>query len=198
MVNFGKFFVEQDMFGQPIAVNFKGSDVFKTQLGAVLSLATYGLILFNLVSLIQSFFNGSRQSESQRSEKYDLFFSDAVNLQENLVQLSLINFSGRDLYKMVRPRMTKLSEPGKGGVVYKKEEIVPLVECRGQQRKTIIDYWTVRGYNNVDSYELLCPDGQDLIIQGEGKSQDTQMIRIDYEYCFETNPLEDCLSEIEV
>ena len=60
MVNFGKFLVEQDMFGQPIAVNFKGSDVFKTQLGAILSLATYGLILFNLVGLIQSFFDGSR------------------------------------------------------------------------------------------------------------------------------------------
>ena len=60
MASFGKFLVEQDMFGQPVTVNFKGSDVYKTKLGAFLSLATYSLIIFNLVSLIQSFFDGSR------------------------------------------------------------------------------------------------------------------------------------------
>ena len=61
------------MFGQPITVNYRGSDVFRTKLGAILSFTTYALMLFNLVNLVQSFFDGSKQIESQRTEKFDRF-----------------------------------------------------------------------------------------------------------------------------
>ena len=61
------------MFGQPITVNYRGSDVFRTKLGAILSFLTYALMLFNLINLVQSFFDGSKQIESQRTEKFDRF-----------------------------------------------------------------------------------------------------------------------------
>ena len=40
------------MFGQPVNVNYRGSDNFRTKPGALLSLATYSLMLFNLISLV--------------------------------------------------------------------------------------------------------------------------------------------------
>ena len=57
----GNFLIEMDIYGAPIAVNYKGSDVYKTKLGAFSSLVTYVLILVNLGMAVQSFFNGSRQ-----------------------------------------------------------------------------------------------------------------------------------------
>ena len=72
------------MFGQPITVKYLGSDNFRTKPGALLSLATYSLMLFNLINLVQSFFNGDKQSESQRSEKFDRLTAGEYSLEENL------------------------------------------------------------------------------------------------------------------
>ena len=51
--------VAWDMYGQPISVNYRGDAVFKTKVGAFCSFATYALIIFNLVALVESFFDGS-------------------------------------------------------------------------------------------------------------------------------------------
>lgn len=59
MQKFVDFIVSQDMYGQPVTVNFRGDDTFRTKVGALLSLATNALIIFNLVNLVQAFFNGS-------------------------------------------------------------------------------------------------------------------------------------------
>ena len=48
------------MFGQPVTLNYRGSDVFRTKPGALLSLATYALMLFSLANLVQSFFDGDK------------------------------------------------------------------------------------------------------------------------------------------
>ena len=53
-----------DIYGQPITVNFEGSDVYKTKLGGLVSIATYILMLVNLIGLLTDFFNDSRQNES--------------------------------------------------------------------------------------------------------------------------------------
>ena len=87
MKKFTNFFVSKDMFGQPVTVNYRGSDVFRTKIGALLSLATYILIVFNSISLVHSFFDGSKQSESQRTEKFDLFLADSYLLDDYDVQL---------------------------------------------------------------------------------------------------------------
>ena len=58
--NFSEFLVERDMFGHDVSINYSGSDVFKTKVGACVSLLTYMLMIFNLVSLSGAFMDGSR------------------------------------------------------------------------------------------------------------------------------------------
>ena len=50
------------MFGLPIGVNYRGDDHYRTKLGALVSFATYFLIAGNLISLIQCFYDGSKQN----------------------------------------------------------------------------------------------------------------------------------------
>ena len=59
---FVDFLVDFDIFGQPIGVNYKGKDVFKTKIGALVTLMAYTVILFNLVTLSQDFMNNSKQT----------------------------------------------------------------------------------------------------------------------------------------
>ena len=42
-----KLLVNQDVYGTPIGVHYKGQDSFKTGLGALCTLATYVLIMVN-------------------------------------------------------------------------------------------------------------------------------------------------------
>ena len=57
--SFTKFFVKRDVFGQPINVLYKGSEVYKTKLGAIFSFAMLLLTLINTYLLIVGFFDGS-------------------------------------------------------------------------------------------------------------------------------------------
>ncbi len=59
---FVDFLVDFDIFGQPIGVNYKGKDVFKTKIGALITLMVYIVIIFNFVSLSQDFMNNSKQT----------------------------------------------------------------------------------------------------------------------------------------
>ena len=51
--------VNQDIFGHAIKVNYRSSDTFKTSLGAFCTIATYTLIIINLVTLMTDFIDGS-------------------------------------------------------------------------------------------------------------------------------------------
>ena len=62
--SFTKFFVERDVFGQPINVLYKGSETYKTKLGALFTFITLMLTLINAYSLVVGFFDGSQQKES--------------------------------------------------------------------------------------------------------------------------------------
>ena len=42
--------VERDIFGHPIHVNYKGSDTYQTRIGALCTVVTYTLMVFNLVT----------------------------------------------------------------------------------------------------------------------------------------------------
>ena len=63
MNRLGDFFTSFDIYGHSVAVNYKGNGVYQTRLGAIVTLATYVLMLFNLATLITAFLNGSRQEE---------------------------------------------------------------------------------------------------------------------------------------
>ena len=80
---FAKFFVARDIFGQAITVNYKGSDAYRTKMGALCTILTYVLILINGISLVEGFLNGSKQSESAQTLFYDRFNEGKQSLDEN-------------------------------------------------------------------------------------------------------------------
>ena len=84
------FLVDQDIFGQPISVFYKDSDVFKTRLGALATMATYALMLFNLLTLMQAFFDGSKQTDSYGSLVIDKFTAGPFNLLEQQMQIAMV------------------------------------------------------------------------------------------------------------
>jgi len=85
--------VDKDIYGHPVSINYQGSGTFKTKLGALVTLCTFTLILFNLVNTIAAFNDGSRQSESQGTSVIDKFTAGPLNLQENQFELTVIRFS---------------------------------------------------------------------------------------------------------
>ena len=52
--------ISTDIYGQAVTVNYDGSDVYRTKLGGLVSIATFSLMLVNLVGLVTDFFNNSR------------------------------------------------------------------------------------------------------------------------------------------
>ena len=76
-------FTSFDMYGHSVGVNYKGNGVYQTRLGAAVTLVTYALMLFNLVTLISAFFDGSKQEEKTQTSYADPFLTDAYNLAEH-------------------------------------------------------------------------------------------------------------------
>ena len=59
--------VNRDIYGHNIGVHYRGSDSFKTRLGAFVTLITYLLISFNFERLLVAFKDGSKQEEKNQS-----------------------------------------------------------------------------------------------------------------------------------
>ncbi len=71
MNRLGAFLVDQDIYGHPISVHYKGSESYKTLLGALCTVATYVLIGINLFTLLTTFNDGSNQNEISRVNYFD-------------------------------------------------------------------------------------------------------------------------------
>ena len=84
------FLVEQDMFGQSISVFYKARDVFKTKMGALASICTYMLMLFNLTTLLQAYAQGTKQQTSFETSVLDLFTAGAFPLIDYGLELSVL------------------------------------------------------------------------------------------------------------
>ena len=54
-----KFLVNQDMYGHMIGVHYRGKDVYKTRLGALVSIAMYVIMSMNAYSLYIAYRDGS-------------------------------------------------------------------------------------------------------------------------------------------
>ena len=93
------------MFGQPMGVNYKGDNHFRTKLGACVSILMYVLLISNLMSLGEAFLDGSRQNETQQSEKYDRYFAGNMSLPENMFQISIVSFYPPWFSSVGKPRM---------------------------------------------------------------------------------------------
>ena len=73
----------RDMYGFGIGLNYRGSGTYQTKVGALCTLVTYVMMIFNLVGLLTAFFDGSNQQEKIQTTTYDLHGTDKVNLAEN-------------------------------------------------------------------------------------------------------------------
>lgn len=67
--------MEQDIYGHPIGVHYKGSGVYQTRLGAFCTFATYALLIFNFISLSLEYELGSKQEVKTTEILFDQFFS---------------------------------------------------------------------------------------------------------------------------
>ena len=85
---FGRFLKNQDMFGHTIGVHYRGDSAYKTRLGALVTFATYFLMLIYLSKLSADFFDGSNQEEKGQRIKIDLFNEGPVILAENYFEIA--------------------------------------------------------------------------------------------------------------
>ena len=53
--SFTRFFVDRDIFGRPITVLYKGSDKYKTKIGAVCTLVVIVLLLIDTTILVNGY-----------------------------------------------------------------------------------------------------------------------------------------------
>ena len=81
-IDIGEKIVDQDVYGHPVGVHYKGSDTFKTKLGAFCTLGTYVMIFFNLTVLMVAYMDDSRREEKFLESLFDRFKSDQFNLQD--------------------------------------------------------------------------------------------------------------------
>ena len=75
--------LDQDVFGSPIGVHYKGGDTFKTGLGSFFTLVAFIFVTINMVTLLIEFKSGAKQDEKTETTREDIFFSEPINFKEN-------------------------------------------------------------------------------------------------------------------
>ena len=60
------------MYGHVIGVHYRGSGSYQTRLGAFFTLATYALMLVNMLTLSTAFLDGSMQDEKFQKTTIEL------------------------------------------------------------------------------------------------------------------------------
>ena len=87
----GEFLTGLDMYGHPIGVHYKGSDTYQTQIGSLLTIVTYVVMIINLVTLLTAFNDGSEQQEKTSTNFVDSFVTDAYGLKEHNFDIVLMS-----------------------------------------------------------------------------------------------------------
>ena len=87
--SFFEFLKERDVFGQPITVSYKGSDVLKTYMGTFATILTYALILFNGLTLFTNFANSELAQTSSSTVQFDRHPAGAFNFEDNSFRVSV-------------------------------------------------------------------------------------------------------------
>ena len=127
-----EFLVQRDIYGQPITVLYKGSEVFRTKLGALFSLATYVLVLMELITLVRGMFDGSHQHESSSHFSFARYSAGEFNLKHNKFDLSVVQHSPLtpDIGRYKATRMH-----GEAGHVAKYD--LPLKKCSESKQESL-------------------------------------------------------------
>ena len=163
-----EFLVGQDMYGQPVSVLYRGSDFYRTKVGAFFTMATYALMLFNLAALLQGFFDGSRQKQSQNSGFFDRFDAGALKFDEHRFNVRIpkpMDFT-EDIGRF---RMSKWTIQFKDeqGLVDDYEEL-RLQVCEQDEIRKYWNFFTSRGIElDPEKNTLMCPEDAKLYLESE-------------------------------
>ena len=106
------FLVARDIYTQPVGVNYRGSDVFQTKLGAFFTFVTYLVMMFNFTTLMQAFFDGSRQSVSSVTTTYDRYSEGKFSLGENSIRINILDYDKPLTPDIGRYRFSKWTTTG--------------------------------------------------------------------------------------
>ena len=80
---FLKFLTGLDIYGHTVGVHYHGDSSFKTGFGAVLSLISLILIMFNTLGLFNAFITKEDQKESVRTFSESLMDVGPLNLRDS-------------------------------------------------------------------------------------------------------------------
>ena len=125
---FGHFLLSRDIFGQHISVLYRGSDVYRTRLGAFLSILTYLIVLLNGIFLVQDYFGTERQSETQQTRLQDLYKAGPYRLDQNNFTLT-VTWSTSIPKSALRPRLSKKRRILNQTTLLDEFEEIPLEDC---------------------------------------------------------------------
>jgi hypothetical protein len=79
-----------DIYGEPIQLNYRGQPAFKTKVGCLATLATFGLMFGFGYSKVAQLINKTNPSITQTSITLDLLNSDVEpNLKDNKFEISI-------------------------------------------------------------------------------------------------------------
>ena len=142
------FLVNQDMYGHAVGINFKGKEVYQTRLGSFCTLATYVLMLVNILVLTIAFTTGTNQEEKQGTTQFDRSAdSEKYNWNDYNLDAGLVH------YPPMPPNIGTFRAyqrtGGSCGDVYDCVEKgfakeIPLGMCSENQQFRYEDYWVPR------------------------------------------------------
>mmetsp|Transcript_12736 Transcript_12736/g.17156 ORF Transcript_12736/g.17156 Transcript_12736/m.17156 type:complete len:164 (-) Transcript_12736:1228-1719(-) len=155
--------IDWDIYGQPITVQYRGSDTLKTRMGALCTLITYILLLINMIALIKAFSTQSNREESAQNLWFDSFKAGQFKFSENAFSLRIGSFVP------IKDRFGRLviNQATKGGV---ESEEVPLEVCDPETQEEIRNFWRLRVDDEtlpyIDDLSLGCPDTSKMFVEG--------------------------------
>ena len=154
--------VGQDMYGHVIGVHYRGSGSYQTKLGAFVTLATYVLMVINMVTLFIAFKDGSNQGEKFQSEKIDRFYNEPVNFAENDFRIAMF----------VIPQIPAEVASFKAAQCVENECLtyLDMGTCSTEHLSDNRDYWVPRigetAFSEVER-DIQCINDTDMQIKGE-------------------------------
>ena len=156
---FEDYIVSYDRWGKTITVNYSGSSVYKTRLGALVSIVSYVLLISFTVNLFQAFIDGSRQTETAQTLKYETFESESYNFSD-------MSFGVQIILPPIPPRIATFTIYS---LTKDQHTDIALVECVEESLSRADDYWLPRiGQDawSAFSKNLYCLNDSEAFIQG--------------------------------
>lgn len=89
--NVKEFLVNQDIYGHVFGVSYRGRSTYQTGLGSLCTLATYVLMVVNLLTLWIAFMDGSNQQEKTQTTALDRFNAEPVKFSDHNMTISLFS-----------------------------------------------------------------------------------------------------------